>query len=66
MPSYQTMRDVRATEPYVQFYYAGRVQSLTREQYEQALRDARMCKCRSCLCCTAVAYHREVTGQEAS
>jgi hypothetical protein len=48
--------------PYVQFHWRGAVRSFTREQYEQALRDARKCKCGDCLCCAAVEYHREVTG----
>jgi hypothetical protein len=50
--------------PYVQFSYRGAVQSLTREQYEQARRDARACKCGDCLCCAAVSCHRETTGTE--
>lgn len=50
--------------PYVQFYWRGEVRNLTREQYAQALRDARLCKCGDCLCCAAIAYHREVTGAE--
>jgi hypothetical protein len=50
--------------PYVQFSFGGNVVSLSRAQYGQALRDARLCKCGQCLCCAARAYHLEVTGKE--
>lgn len=49
--------------PYVQFRVNGSIVSMTRPQYEQALRDAKLCRCGTCVCCEAVRYHREVTGK---
>lgn len=44
--------------PFAQFRWDGRPLSMTRTQFEQALRDARVCGCGECLCCRAAQYER--------
>lgn len=45
--------------PYALFRVHGKIESLTRAQFEQALRDARLCRCGECLCCRAKQYAEE-------
>jgi hypothetical protein len=49
--------------PYVQFRFNGEVVKLSKEQFEQCLRDARLCRCGACLCCRAEEYYNEVKGE---
>ncbi len=46
-------------DPFAMFRYRGEVIEMTREQFEQALRDARLCRCGDCLVCRAAGYDRE-------
>ncbi len=45
--------------PFAQFRFHGEVVSMTRAQFEQALRDGKLCYCENCLACRAVEYARE-------
>ena len=45
--------------PYAQFRFDGQVMNLTRHQFEQAVRDAKHCRCGTCLCCRALEYQQE-------
>ena len=45
--------------PYAQFRYNGEVVCLNRDQYKQALSDAKICRCHKCLACRAAEYDRE-------
>ena len=48
--------------PYASFMYDGQVIKMDARQFQQALRDARLCRCHACLCCRARAYWLEVRG----
>lgn len=45
--------------PYALFRFNGEEVRMTQAQFEQAVRDARLCKCGRCLCCRAAEYLRE-------
>ena len=45
--------DANPEIPYALLYVAGSQVALTKEQFEQASRDGRLCRCKACLACTA-------------
>ena len=43
--------------PYVMFRFNGEVITLTKNQFENAVRDSIHCNCKDCLVCTALDYY---------
>ena len=49
--------------PYAMFWFNERVVKMTKQQYEQALRDSKHCKCGRCLVCRTREYDDEIRGE---
>jgi len=50
--------------PFAQFRFQGEIVNLTQEQFEQCLRDAKVCRCgdeETCLCCRVKAYFDKIS-----
>ena len=53
--------DPMAEIPFAMFRFNGATVTMTQAQFEQARRDARLCRCHACLCCRAAEYWHETT-----
>ena len=48
------------TIPYALLYVHGAPVALSRQQFEQAARDGKLCRCNACVACTARDYLQEL------
>jgi hypothetical protein len=50
--------------PYAQFRFDGEVVTMNKAQFDQAVRDGRLCKCGQCLACRAWEYLKDSQEDE--
>ncbi len=51
--------------PFAQFRFSGETVTMNQRQFDQAIRDARLCHCHRCLVCRAAEYAKD-NGHESA
>ena len=59
------MKDRFGNVPYALVYNYGREVAFTRDEYERAVKTAKMCRCGECDCCVIARYTDHTGGDNA-